>query len=389
MASVSVKVNPAILNWLIQKVQKGNVGNSVTDLINKWIAGEKEPTFSQIETVSKKSNIPFGYFFLEKPPEDDCKIVDFRTVDSHSIQDPSRNLIDTVDLMSNVQEWMAEYNKDSGASKYTFVGSIKINDGVLTAADDIRKELGLNLNWFKDFKHAKETFNSLRNSIANLGVLVMMSGIVGNNTHRPLNVEEFRAFTLVDPYAPLIFINSRDTENGKLFSLLHELVHIWIGKSSFYNDNTYGAFRTVSKEEQFCNAVAAEILVPDSVFLSEWRKQSGSNESIINELGKQFVCSRFTLLIKALNTGRIEQHEFKRLLNLFKGQFEIMQNQKQDKPSGGGDFYKTLAAKWDRKVIQALYASAQSGRNQYKEVYRLTNTTGKTFHELVRKAGII
>ena len=246
----------------------------------------------------------------------------------------------------------------------------------------------MRLNWFEDFRNAREAFNSLRNTIADIGVIVMMNGIVGNNTHRTLNVSEFRAFALTDPYAPLIFINSRDADNGKLFSLLHELVHVWIGKDNFYND-VYGVSQKVSKEEQFCNAVAAEILVPDSIFIDEWSNQTGSNESIIYELEKKFICSRFTLLIKAFNTRRIEKAEFNRLLNLFKGQFETMQNQKQGEISGGGDFYRTLATKWDRKVIQAMYSGVQSGRNQYRDVYRLTNTTGKTFHELVRKVGIV
>ena len=388
MSSVSVKVNPTILNWLMQKAQQSNVGSSVIDLIKKWISGEEEPTFSQIETVSKKTNIPFGYFFLEKPPIEDCKIVNFRTVDSISIQNPSRDLIDTVDMMSGVQEWMAEYNKDNGASRYEFVGSIKITDDVIHTAKTIREELNLNLNWFEDFRNARETFNSLRNTISDLGIIVMMNGIVGNNTHRTLNVSEFRAFALTDPYAPLIFINSRDTDNGKLFSLLHELVHVFIGKDDFYND-THGVSQKVSKEEQFCNAVAAEILVPDSIFIDEWFSQAGSNETIIYELEKKFICSRFTLLIKAFNTGKIEKAEFNRLLNLFKGQFEVMQNQKQDRASGGGDFYRTLSTKWDKKVIQAMYSGAQSGRNQYRDVYRLTNTTGKTFHELVRKVGVV
>nr|DAS43907.1 MAG TPA: putative Zn peptidase [Caudoviricetes sp.]DAX63267.1 MAG TPA: putative Zn peptidase [Caudoviricetes sp.] len=388
MPSVSVKVNPTILNWLMQKAQQGNVGSSVIDLIKKWISGEKEPTFSQIETVSKNINIPFGYFFLDKPPVEECKIVDFRTVDSISIHNPSRDLIDTVDLMSSVQEWMSEYNRDNGASEYVFVGSVKTTDDVIHTAKTIRKELNLNLNWFEDFRNAREAFNSLRNTIADIGVIVMMNGIVGNNTHRPLNVSEFRAFALTDPYAPLIFINSRDADNGKLFSLLHELVHVWIGKDNFYND-VYGLSQKVSKEEQFCNAVAAEILVPDSIFIDEWSRQTGSNETIIYELEKKFICSSFTLLIKAFNTRRIEKAEFNRLLNLFKGQFEAMLNQKQEKISGGGDFYRTLATKWDRKVIQAMYSGVQSGRNQYRDVYRLTNTNGKTFHELVRKAGIV
>ncbi len=386
MPSVSVNVQPAILDWAMQKAQMGSASSSVIDMIAKWISGEKTPTFNQIEDVSRKISIPFGYFFLDEPPVEECKIVDFRTVDSISVHNPSRNLIDTVDLMSSVQEWMAEYNKDDGISGYAFVGSIRISDGVTLAADAIRKALGLSLNWFEDYKSPAEAFRSLRNSIMDLGILVMMNGVVGNNTHRTLSVEEFRAFTLIYPFAPLIFINSRDTDNGKLFSLLHELMHVWIGKDSFYND-TYGTSQNVSKEEQFCNAVAAEILVPDSVFSAEWSKQSGSTESIITELGKHFVCSRFVLLRKALDTGIISQSEYGRLLNIFQKQFKEIQDQKQLKASGGGDFYRTLSTKWDRRFIQALYASAQSGRTQYKDAYRLTNTTGKTFHELVGKVG--
>ena len=186
MSGVSVKVNPTILNWLMQKAQQSNVGSSVIDLIKKWISGEKEPTFSQIETVSKKTNIPFGYFFLEKPPIEDCKIVNFRTVDSISIQNPSRDLIDTVDMMSGVQEWMAEYNKDNGASRYEFVGSIKITDDVIPTAKTIREELNLNLNWFEDFRNAREAFNSLRNTISDLGIIVMMNGIAVSYTHLTL-----------------------------------------------------------------------------------------------------------------------------------------------------------------------------------------------------------
>lgn len=386
MPGVSVNVQPAILNWAMQKAQMVSASSSVIETIAKWISGEKTPTFNQIEDISKKISIPFGYFFLEKPPVEECKIVEFRTVDSISLQNPSRNLIDTVDLMSSVQEWMTEYNKDNGAVEYPFVGCAKISDDVIATADRIRKELGLNLNWFDEFKSTADAYRSLRNSIMNLGVLVMMNGVVGNNTHRTLNVDEFRAFTLVNSYAPLIFINSRDTENGKLFSLLHELVHIWIGIDNFYND-TYGTSQKVSKEEQFCNAVAAEILVPDVLFSKEWSKQSGSSENIINELGKRFVCSRFVLLRKALDNGKIDQCEFGRILDLFQKQYKAIQDQKKNKTSGGGDFYRTLGTKWDRRFIQALYASAQSGRTPYRDVYRMTNTTGKTFHELVGKVG--
>lgn len=378
MSSVPVKIHPAILDWVMQKSQMSNASDSVINLIAKWISGEKTPTFNQIEEVSKKTSIPFGYFFLEKPPIEECKIVDFRTIDSISIQNPSRSLIDTVDQMSSVQEWMAEYNKDNGMSPYSYVGSVKVNDGVDFATNTIRTALGLNSDWFDQFETPAEAYRYLRNSITNLGILVMMNGVVGNNTHRALNVEEFRAFTLINPYAPLIFINSKDTDNGRLFSLLHELVHIWIGKDSFYND-VCGTSQKVSLEEQFCNAVAAEILVPTTLFSAYWPKQKDDIEDIINELKKHFICSRFVLLRKALDTGKINKDEYNKFSSRFQKQFRAV------KKSTGGNFYRNLNAKWDRRFIQALYISAQSGRTQYRDAYRLTNTTGKTFHELVGK----
>lgn len=385
MAGVSVNVQPAILDWAMQKAQMQATSSSIIDMLAKWISGEKTPTFNQIEDVSKKISIPFGYFFLQEPPVEDCQIVDFRTVDSISIQNPSRELIDTVDLMSSVQEWMADYNRDNGASEYAFVGRANIEDGVKETANSIRTELGISERWFDDFKSAADAFKNLREAIMNIGVLVMMNGVVGNNTRRALNLDEFRAFTLIDKSAPLIFINSRDTDNGRLFSLLHELAHVWIGKDNFYNDR-YGVSQRVSKEEQFCNAVAAEILVPNRVFSAEWSKQTGDAESIIKELEKCFVCSRFVLLRKALDTGKIDQTEFGRLLALYQREFKSVQEKQKDKTSGG-DFYRTLSTKWDHRFVRALYASAQSGRTPYRDVYRLTNTTGKTFHELVGKAG--
>ncbi|MBQ9536408.1 MAG: ImmA/IrrE family metallo-endopeptidase [Desulfovibrionaceae bacterium] len=332
------------------------------------MSGEKSPTVNQIKDVSKKINIPFGYFFLAKPPVEECKI------NSIALKNPSRNLIDTVDNMVTVQEWMAEYNKNNGLSEYAFVGSIEISDSISCATNKIRQELELSTEWFDQYKTAEKAYRYLRNSITNLGILVMMNGVVGNNNRRTLSVEEFRAFTLVNPYAPLIFINSKDTDNGKLFSLLHELIHIFIGVDNFYND-TYGTSQIVSKEEQFCNAVAAEILVPDSIFSEEWSKHSGNNEHRITKLSKKFICSCFVLLRKALDNGKINQNEFERLLNLFQKQ--------QNKASGGGNFDRTLATKWDKRFIQALYTSAQSGRTLYRDVYRMTNTTGSTFQKLV------
>ena len=232
-----------------------------------------KPTFNQHEQVSKALGIPFGYFFLQTPPNEDLSIVEYRTIDSIALTKPSRNLIDTLHDMEQIQDWMHNYLLSIESDKLQFVGAINNKTDSMDIAKYIRQLLGIQIDWFKSTKTADESFSILRNAMSNAGVIVMMSGIVENNTHRPLQIDEFRAFALVNEYAPLIFINSNDSVNGKLFSLLHEFVHICLGENSLFNDR-YSTSQKVDKTEVICNVVAAEILVPIDLFTKEWFSES-------------------------------------------------------------------------------------------------------------------
>ena len=188
MPSVKIEVDSSILHWIIEKISNDNVDNNTISLLNKWINGVTKPTFNQIEDVSKKTHIPFGYFFLKKPPEDELSLIHCRTINSTKMKNPSRNLIDTINIMSNAQEWMAEYNEDEGLDTLPFVGHFKNTDEPSIIAEDIRNELNIGVDWFKNVKNAEESFKYLKNRISDLGILIMQNGIVGNNTKRHLNI---------------------------------------------------------------------------------------------------------------------------------------------------------------------------------------------------------
>lgn len=220
----------------------------------------------------------------------------------------------------------------------------------------------------------------------NIQVLVMMSGIVGNNTQRKLNVDEFRAFTLVNKYAPLIFINSCDSDNGKLFSILHELVHVWIGKNSFYN-NQMDADSENRGVEKFCNAVAAEILVPTESFFEKWKSNNDEILDKIEKIAKAFRCSKFIVARKALDYGKISQEIYESEIKEFTREFEEWKEKQQGNKDFGGNYYRNLASKMDRNFVTALARSASEGRTQYTEIYRLTNTNRKTFGRLLEEIG--
>ncbi len=291
----------------MEHVQISSLPSQIQEYLHLWSVGEKIPTFNQIERTSKATGIPLGYFFLQTPPTEDISLVNYRTVDSAAFENPSRNLIDVMHDMEFVQEWMRNHLISDEATTIPFVGAFKRQRDHFAFANSIRQILNLPYDWFSKSRSAEDSFRIIRTAISNSGVVVMMSGIVGNNTRRPLDINEFRAFTLVDDYAPLIFINSNDSINSKLFSLLHEFTHICIGKNNLFNDR-YGTERRVKKTEAVCNAVAAEIIVPQALFSKEWNSviDHMDAERAISVLARNFRCGITVIARKALDNGFID-----------------------------------------------------------------------------------
>jgi Zn-dependent peptidase ImmA (M78 family) len=343
----------------------------------QWRSGRKQPTFNQLEKFSKAIRIPIGYFFLTNPPAENLKLLEFRTVDSLSLQNPSRDLIDTVRQMENVQEWMQEYIMSSQGEKNSFVGSLDINNSDINIATTVRTALKLPINWYEENATIEASFKALRQRISDIGIIIMMSGIVGLNTHRNLNVDEFRAFTLIDEYAPLIFINAADAKNGQLFSILHEFIHIGIGTSSLFNAGTNDSIY-VNPNEKLCNAITAEILVPISIFREKWQIENGDYIQKIETLSVHFKCSTTVIARRALDDQRITNNEYN----------DIIQKAKQyikRKKKSGGNFNKTQASRIDHRFLLALDSSLHEGRTLHTEAFRLTNTNQKTFDQLVNE----
>ena len=383
MPTVNVNIQPAIISWALSQTSEEKLGTKLVDNIKHWLDGTKSPTFNQIEDFSKKSHIPLGYFFLQTPPIEQISLLEYRTLDSIQLTNPSRNLIDTIHDMEAVQEWMVNYRKEWNYDTISIVGSLKGITDISVIADTIRINLRLNIEWYKDCGNPSEAFNKVRGLLEECGIVVMMNGIVGKNTHRALDVKEFRAFAMVNEWAPLIFINGADSAGGRLFSLFHELVHLWIGENDLYNDTKYSA-NGIKPIEVTCNAVAGALMVPKTVFLEKWN--NNTNDDIhekIKELARMFRCSSSVIARRALDNKKIDQNVYNMVIA---DAIEAYIQTKQEK-SSGGDYYRVARSKLDGVFVRALCESVNSGRTSFTEAYRLTNTTSKTFSEVASGLG--
>lgn len=371
-----VEISANILDWVLSILNPSETNPQIFEILVAWQKGEKTPTYNKVLEISRATGIPLGYFFLNKPPQEDVSLVNYRTVKSIDLKQPSRALKTTILDMELVQDWLSNQLTKDCYDKNDYVKSLNKNTDIITLSQTVRKKLNIDVEWFKSSRNAEDSFKFLRQAISDSGVVVMANGIVRNNTSKNLSIDEFRAFALIDDYAPLIFINTNDSVNGKLFSLLHEYVHIGLGKNSLYNDRC-SCHNEISKTEQICNAVAAEILVPQEIFNNQWSllNTDGDIEKNINKIARYFKCGVVVVARKALENHYISKEQYSLIAN------NAVQNFKKRK-TNGGNFYRSLNSKIDTNFLNYLVSSVEKGNTLYTEAFRLTNTNSKTFNNL-------
>lgn len=383
MKSNTIKISKNVLEWINTKYAK-KIGTAYKSFL-LWLNGEKDPTTKQAISLFNKLNLPIRYMFLSEPPKEELKLVEFRTIDSQKLVDsPSRELIDLYNNMSEIQDWMVDYSIFNELEPLSFV---KCCDGIndkYSIAKIIMEVMRFSYEDLDKTSDSRILFNFIRKKCEEIGIIVMMNGVIGSNTHRKLDINEFRAFSMADKYAPLIFINSDDSLNARLFSLLHEIVHIFIGVDSLYNIHDYNSI-SVSNIEILCNAVAAEILIPDEYIKNEYKKINNQNKNIyniINELKQVFLGSEYVLIRKLYDNKLISKDNYNTLIDKYKQ--EYVEQSKKKKKSKGGDYHTTLKTKIDGRLAVALNSSAENGFISYVDVYRMTYTNRNTFDRLIK-----
>ena len=381
--STRVAVNPDLLHWALERA-----GVSVDALkkklpkLNDWLEGELAPTLKQLEAFANATHTAIGLLFLPQPPEEPLPIPDFRTLPETRLSRPSPDLLDTIYLCQQRQAWYRDYQRVNGLEAVTFISSASVADNVPEAAAGIAHAIGFDLAERRRSANWSEALRRFISQVEQVGILVMVSGVVGSNTHRPLNVEEFRGFALADPLAPLIFINGKDSKAAQMFTLAHELAHLWLGESGV--SDAQAATQPDEQVERWCNAVAAELLVP----LEQLRPAYDPENKLYDEmqrLARQFKVSTLVIVRRLFDLGLFDQEV---LWTTYRAELERVKAL-SSRESTGGDFYNTLAARTGKRFIKTLVASTLEGQTQFTDTFRMLGIKKTaTFYEEAHRLGL-
>lgn len=378
-----VSVNPSLLKWARDRAGLDllELGKRLPKLA-EWESGTAQPTMRQLEAFARAVYVPIGYLFLAAPPDEALPIPDFRTLANRVVTRPSPNLLDTIYLCQQRQDWFREYAQMRGQTPLAFVGSAHVKQPPEQAAEAMRRTLGLSIDQRQTLPTWTEALRDMIAKAEEAGVLVMASSVVGSNTRRKLDVEEFRGFALADNLAPLVFLNAADSKAAQMFTLAHELAHLWLGESGI--SDTEAGRPPTQRTERWCNEVAAELLVPMQALRAE--HQAGvplSGE--IKRLARVFKVSTLVALRRLYDAGFIERD---RLWQAYEDELARIRAF-ESKGEGGGDFYRTLGSRTGKRFARAVLESTLEGQTLFQDAFRMLGVrkTG-TFYEAARLLGV-
>ena len=377
-----VTLQPDVLRWARERAayEEAEIANKIGVKRERVVEWEENGKISlaQIDKLAQHTYTPLGFLYLPTPPInlDELTIPDFRTIDGRASQKPSPNLLETVHAMQRRQAWMREEWLRDGVEALPFVGSFSLENRPDEVAHAMKKTLGLSGNWAAEHGTWEAALRYLVKCFESAGVLTMFNGVVGNNTHRKLDPEEFQGFALIDEYVPLVFVNGADYKAAQMFTVAHELAHIFIAKSGLSKFKNLLSIE--NKIERFCDQVAAEFLVP--------RKELGvlldgglALPEQCQKIARHFKVSTIVAARRMLDVELIDLDTFFNFYNEWKK--ETDRRKKQE--GRGGNFWNTQNVRIGHPFGVAIWRAVSEGRLFYRDAYSLTGLKGGTFDKFM------
>jgi len=337
-------ITPNVLKWaresarMTEETAAAKVSVTI-DKLKEWEAGTNQPTIRQAQKLAKAYKRPFALFFLPEIPRDFQPLQDFRKFGSKTLTTSSIFIIREI---QQKQAWISDVSSENQEEKLSFVGRYSINDNPQKVAQDMLTTLIINPPSYKSENPIKEWIDATETN----GIFVSRTSFI--HSRLKLDSKELQGFAIADPYAPFVFVNSDDWNAPQLFTLVHELAHIWIAETGISNEiepdlKHKAKFHPV---ELFCNEVAANALMPKEIILS-FDSASFQSSKDVFKIAKQLGVSSFALLVRALNLNIISLPVYQKLkkqadndyADFLKREAEKKAKQKEKEKQGGPNYF--------------------------------------------------
>ncbi|MDR7450003.1 MAG: XRE family transcriptional regulator [Armatimonadota bacterium] len=387
MAVARVPVNPKALNWAMKRagINRKDLAKAAAvrpENVSAWLQGDERPTYRQARQLANRLRVSFSQLLLPPPERVWLPIQDLRRGRSRG-EEPSPELLDAVYDAFRKRDWYREYR--GGESLRLQAGSSWRRDSPEDVAEAIKQAIPVHelqaqtTTWAEFLKRVVE-------NVEDRGILVLRQGYVGSNSRRTYDPEEFSGFAIADSVAPVIFLNARDFIARQIFTLAHELAHIWL-RQSVLDAGLEGPEAPLPEApleemERFCDRVAATVLMPGETFVETWagRPYEAAYEAA-QAVAKRFKVSAWAALRRALELQLIGSDEYRRALKLVQEAIREREERGQ-----GRNFWVLLRVRNSRAFTQAVLEAASSGNLGVKEVASLLNIRLSTALDFLERA---
>jgi Zn-dependent peptidase ImmA (M78 family)/transcriptional regulator with XRE-family HTH domain len=378
-----VDVNPRLLTWARKRA-----GLTVTALerrfpkLEEWESGALSPTRKQFEAFARATHVPTDWLFLDVPPVERVPIRDRRTLTEEIERRPTPDLLETIDRCRQRQQWYRSFARGNREPRVGVVGSLAVDDDVVDAAGAMREALDFELG--HRGPNYTRALRVLSENAEDLGILVMVNGVVGSNTRRKLDPLEFRGFALADKVAPVVFVNGADTKAVQIFTLAHELAHVWLGDTALSDADLVA--RPKGRAERWCAAVAGEFLVPTDE-LEEVHDPEREVTPELERLARKFKVSTLVALRRVHDVGSLGTDEYED--EFVRERRRVLEAQRKRAGRGGGNFYNTQPVRVSKRFARAIIGSAIDGRTPYGDACEMLGFRKEsTLRELGKRLGV-
>jgi len=383
-------ITPNVLKWaresarMTEETAAAKIPKLTVEKLKEWENGTSQPTIRQAQILAKAYKRPFALFFLPEVPRDFQPLQDFRKSGSRELTTSSIFIIREI---QQKQAWISDVYSENNEEKLPFVGRFSLNSNPKDVANDILATLGINPAKYKTDNPIREWINAAESN----GIFVSRTSFI--HSKMKLDSEELQGFAIADQFAPFVFVNSDDWNAPQLFTLVHELAHIWIAATGISNGiepeiENRDKFNPI---ELFCNEVAANTLIPNEIILSIDRRVFSNSQEIF-KTAKNLGVSSFAFLVRALNLQLVSNSEYKALKKQAEIDYQAFLKReaekkaafklKQKEKPGGPNPYLLRLNKNSRLFTQVVLDLLRSGLVQPTQASFLLGTPSNNFHKL-------